>query len=147
MNIPTLDRHTKAAIQHTLHCLAGCSIGEVLGMVVSTLLNWSNAASILVSIVLAFFFGYLLTSWSLYRNGLSFGKAVRAAVATDTTSIISMEAVDNLFILLVPGALNATLDTSLFWLSLAASLVVAFIITVPVNRWFIARNPHAHHHH
>ncbi|HSX17792.1 MAG TPA: DUF4396 domain-containing protein [Candidatus Saccharimonadales bacterium] len=136
MNLSPL---TRQAISHTLHCLLGCSIGEILGMVLSTEWRWSNLANIILSIVLAFFFGYLLTFQSVYRKNREAKKAAKTAIATDTTSIISMEAVDNTFILLVPGAINAGLSTRLFWLSLISSLIVAFIITVPVNRWFIAR--------
>ena len=139
------DHLTKMAVVHTLHCLLGCSIGEVLGMVVSTALNWSNVASIVLSVLLAFFFGYLLTFWSLYRKGSPPQQAIHTTIATDTTSIISMEFVDNLFIVLVPGALSATLDSLLFWWSLLVSLMVAFILTVPVNRFFIARSSHHHH--
>jgi hypothetical protein len=135
-----IDHLTKHAIQHTLHCLLGCSIGEVAGMVLTTALNWSNAANIIVSIALSFFFGYLLTFWSIYSKGTPPFEAIRTAVATDTTSIVSMEAVDNVFILLVPGAINAGLTSALFWWSLIVSLIVAFILTVPVNRYFIARS-------
>ena len=141
-----MDNLTRQAISHTLHCLLGCSIGEILGMVVSTALRWSNFASILLSIVLAFFFGYLLTFQSVYRKNKDSRQAVKTAVATDTTSILSMEAVDNVFILLVPGAINANVDTKLFWLSLLSSLVVAFVLTVPVNRFLIFRSDHMHHH-
>jgi hypothetical protein len=115
-------------------------------MVLSTKLEWSNTANIIASIALAFFFGYLLTTWSLYRKGMIPALALRTAVATDTASIISMEIVDNIFILLVPGAINANIENSLFWLSLGASLIVAFILTVPVNRWLIAHNPHHKNH-
>ncbi len=141
-----IDYLTKQAVSHTLHCLLGCSIGEILGMVVSTGLKWSNFASIFISIVLAFFFGYSLTFQSVYRRNKDAKIAAKTAVATDTTSIISMEAVDNVFILLVPGAINANLDTKLFWWSLLVSLVVAFVITVPVNRFIIARSGHMHQH-
>lgn len=141
-----MDAKTKQAVSHTLHCLLGCSIGEILGMVISTGLKWSNAASIAISIILAFFFGYLLTFQSVYRKNKDSRQAVKTAVATDTASIISMETVDNIFILLVPGAINANIDTKLFWSSLLTSLVVAFFLTVPVNRWFISRNHMAHHH-
>ncbi len=141
-----LDALTQSAIRHTLHCLLGCSIGEVLGMVLTTTLRWPNTASIIVSVALAFFFGYLLTSWSLYRHGMKPSEAVHAAVATDTTSIVSMEIVDNLFILAIPGAIDAHIDTTLFWLSLGVSLIVAFVITVPVNRFFLSRGPQHHHH-
>lgn len=139
------DELTKSAVAHTLHCLLGCSIGEVSGMALTTALNWSNAISIVVSIFLAFVFGYALTSWSLFRKGSTPSQAFRTAVGTDTASIISMELMDNLFILAVPGAINAQLSDNLFWVSLAASLVVAFIFTVPVNRYLISRNPHQHH--
>lgn len=141
------DSLTKSAIQHTLHCLLGCSIGEILGMVLSTSLHWSNTANIIISIALAFFFGYLLTTWSLYRKGMMPKIALRTAVTTDTASIISMEVVDNIFILLIPGAINANLEDSLFWISLVLSLIIAFIFTVPVNRWLIARSPHHQNHH
>lgn len=142
-----IDHLTRAAIQHTLHCLLGCSIGEVLGMVIATSLGWSNAASIALAVALAFFFGYALTAWSMRRKGMELGAAVRAAVATDTVSIISMETVDNAFLLMVPGAMDAHLDSALFWWSLAVALAVAFVLTVPVNRWFISRSSHAHMHH
>lgn len=141
-----MDTITKQATSHTLHCLLGCSIGEILGMVISTGLKWSNFASILISIILAFFFGYGLTFQSVYRKNKDTRQAAKTAVATDTTSIISMEAVDNIFILLVPGAINANVDTKLFWWSLLASLIVAFFITVPVNRIMISRSPQMHHH-
>lgn len=138
------DPLTKSAIQHTLHCLLGCSIGEVLGMIIGTGLGWSNTATIILAIALAFCFGYLLTSWSLYRKGVKASQAFRTAITTDTASIFSMELVDNVFVLLVPGAIDAHITDSLFWISLAAALIVAFIITVPVNRWLIARNPQHH---
>lgn len=116
-------------------------------MVISTLFGWAAFASVGISIVLAFFFGYLLTSYSLLRRGAPFPAAARTAVATDTVSIISMEAVDNAFILFVPGAISAGLDTTLFWWSLIVSLAVAFVLTVPVNRWFLSRTgSHEHHH-
>lgn len=130
---------TRTAISATVHCLTGCAIGEVLGMIVSTALGWGNVASIFVSIVLAFVFGYGLTIRPVMRAGLSFRRAGRVAIASDTVSITTMEVVDNAFIVFVPGALAAGLATGLFWWSLAVSLVVAFVITVPVNRWLIAR--------
>ena len=130
---------TRSAIQATAHCLTGCAIGEVLGMVIATALGWSNAASIAVSVGLAFFFGYLLTLRPLVVAGVPFPRAARLAFASDTASITTMEVVDNAFILIVPGAIAAGLDDSLFWWSLAVSLVIAFVLTVPVNRWLIAR--------
>jgi len=130
---------TRTAISATLHCLTGCAIGEVLGMIISAALGWSNALSIGVSVVLAFFFGYSLTIRPVLRAGLPFRRAARVALASDTASITTMELVDNAFILLVPGAMAAGLATGLFWWSLGVSLIVAFLVTVPVNRWLIAR--------
>ena len=122
----------------TLHCLTGCAIGEILGMVIATALGLGNAASIVLAIVLAFFFGYGLTIVSLIRV-VNLGRASRLAFASDTASIATMEVVDNLFIIAVPGALAAGLTDGLFWWSLVVSLAVAFVVTVPINRWLIAR--------
>jgi len=130
---------TRSAIQATLHCLTGCAIGEVLGMVIGTALGWHNLATIVLSIALAFLFGYSLTMLPVLRAGLTFGAAVGVALAADTVSITVMEIVDNAFILLVPGAMDAGLASWLFWGSLAASLVIAFVLTVPVNRALIRR--------
>jgi hypothetical protein len=130
---------TASAVSATLHCLTGCAIGEILGMVIATALSWGNAASIFLSVVLAFVFGYGLTIRPVLRAGLPFRRAARVSVASDTVSIATMELVDNAFILVVPGALAAGLATGLFWWSLGVSLVIAFIVTVPVNRWLIAR--------
>ena len=127
------------AISATLHCLTGCAIGEVLGMVLSTWWGWGNTGSILLSVALAFFFGYLLTFSSVRRHGASPRESVRLALASDTVSIATMEVVDNLFIIAVPGALAAGLTDGLFWWSLVVSLAVAFVVTVPINRWLIAR--------
>jgi hypothetical protein len=129
----------RTAFQATAHCLTGCAIGEILGMVIATALGWGNAASIALAIALAFFFGYALTLIPVLRAGIPRRRAVRLAFASDTLSIATMEVVDNGFILLVPGAMAAGLDDTLFWLSLAASLVIAFVATFPVNRWLIAR--------
>src|SRR3954468_3231059 len=130
---------TRSAIQATLHCLTGCAIGEVLGMVLATALGWGNALSLAVSIVLAFAFGYSLTIRPGLRAGVGFRRAVGVAFASHTVSITTMEIVDNAFILVVPGALAAGLTDALFWWSLGLSLVIAFVLTVPVNRWLIAR--------
>jgi hypothetical protein len=130
---------TKTAIQATLHCLTGCAIGEILGMVVSTALGWGNASSIAVSVVLAFFFGYGLTLRPVLAAGVPPRRAFGLAVASDTVSIGAMELVDNGFVLLVPGALAAGLGDGLFWWSLLASLAIAFVVTVPVNRALIVR--------
>jgi hypothetical protein len=130
---------TGSAIQATLHCLTGCVIGEVLGMVLATALGWGNATSIAVSIALAFLFGYALTIRPVLRAGVGLRRAAGVAFASDTVSIATMEIVDNAFILLVPGAIAAGLADGLFWWSLGVSLVIAFVLTVPVNRWLIAR--------
>ena len=133
------DSTWQTAISATLHCLTGCAIGEVLGMVLATWWGWSDGPSILLAIVLAFFFGYLLTFTSVRRHGLTFADAIKIAVAADTVSIAVMELIDNAFIVAVPGAMDAGLVDLLFWSSLAASLVIAFVVTVPVNRWMIGR--------
>jgi hypothetical protein len=147
----------RMAITATRHCLTGCAIGEILGMVLATWWGWGNAASIVLSVVLAFGFGYALTYTGVRRAGADNRTAVRAALASDTVSILTMEVVDNLFILAVPGAMAAGLGSTLFWWSLALSLAVAFVVAVPVNRWLIDRGKghavvhelhqeHAHHH-
>jgi len=129
----------KLAVQATLHCLTGCAIGEVLGMVIASALGWGNAPSIAISIVLAFLFGYALTMRSVLRAGVPFRRATGIAFASDTASIATMELVDNAFILLVPGAIAAGLGDALFWWSLAVSLAIAFVAAVPVNYWLISR--------
>ncbi len=130
---------TRSAVQATLHCLAGCAIGEVLGMVLAAAFGWGNVLSIAVSVALAFFFGYSLTFGPVLRAGVPLRRAASLAVASDTLSITTMEIVDNAFILIVPGAIAAGLSDALFWWSLGLSLVIAFVVTVPVNRWLIAR--------
>jgi hypothetical protein len=122
-----------------VHCLTGCAIGEILGMVLATSLGLGNAASIAVAVVLAFAFGYALTVRPVLRAGVPLKGALRLAFAADTVSIATMEAVDNAFIVLVPGALAAGLADGLFWWSLLVSLAIAFVLTVPVNRWLIGR--------
>jgi hypothetical protein len=135
----------------TLHCLTGCAIGEVLGMVIGTALGLHNAATVVLSIALAFFFGYALTMRGVLRAGVSLRQAFAVALAADTVSIAVMELMDNAFIVAIPGAMDAGLTSALFWGSLAGSLVVAFIVTTPVNRWMIGRGKghavvHAYHH-
>jgi amino acid transporter len=132
------DAGWRTAVSATLHCLTGCAIGEILGMVIATAVGLGNAASIVLAIVLAFFFGYALTIVSLIRV-VDLRRAARLAFASDTASIATMEVVDNLFIIAVPGALAAGLTDGLFWWSLVVSLAVAFVVTVPINRWLIAR--------
>jgi len=130
---------TRSAVSATLHCLTGCAIGEVLGMVLATWWGWANGPSIALSIVLAFAFGYSLTMRPVLGSGVGLRRAIQVALAADTVSIATMELVDNAFILAVPKAIDAGLDDALFWWSLALSLVIAFVVTVPVNRAFIAR--------
>jgi hypothetical protein len=139
------------AAQATLHCLTGCAIGEILGMVIGTGLGLHNAATVVLSVALAFVFGYALTMRGVLRAGVGLRAALAVALAADTVSIAIMEVLDNLVMLTVPGALNAGLTSALFWLSLAFSLVVAFVLTTPVNRWMIARGKghavvHQYHH-
>ena len=145
---PSLSRTAASA---TLHCLTGCAIGEVLGMIISTAAGWASAPSIALSIVLAFVFGYGFSIRPLVQHGLGLKKSLKLALAADTASIATMEIADNGFIILVPGALNAGLNTALFWVSLLVSLVVAYFVAFPVNRYLIARGKghavmHEHHH-
>jgi hypothetical protein len=142
----------KTAASATLHCLTGCAIGEVVGMVITAAANWSSVSSVALSILLAFVFGYSLSIRPLLRHGLHVQKALKLALAADTASIATMELTDNGFVLAVPNAINAGLNTSLFWISLVLSLVIAFAVAFPVNRWLIARGKghavvHEYHHH
>jgi len=134
-----VDATWREAITATRHCLTGCAIGEVLGMVIATAADWGNVPSIAISVLLAFFFGYLLTFSGQRRAGLPFADAVRIALAADTVSILVMEIVDNGVLLGWPSAMEAGLADALFWGSLAFSLAIAFVVTVPVNRAMIAR--------
>ncbi len=127
------------AAQATLHCLTGCAIGEVLGMVIGAAAGFHNAGTIVLSIVLAFIFGYALTMRGVIKSGLSIGAAFKVAVAADTVSIAVMELIDNTVIVAIPGAMNAQLSDWLFWAALLLSLVIAFLVTTPVNRWMISR--------
>jgi hypothetical protein len=138
--MPTGGRElTQVAVSATLHCLTGCALGEILGMLIGTALGFGNGATIVLSIVLAFVFGYGLTSLPLLRAGLALGAVVPIALASDTLSITTMEIVDNAIVLAVPGALEAGLGDLLFWGSLAFALVIAGVFAVPVNRWLIGR--------
>jgi hypothetical protein len=139
INVREPETTLGSAASATLHCLTGCAIGEVLGLVLASWWDWSNGPSILLAIVLAFVFGYSFTMRSVLRAGLSFRQAVRIAFAADTLSIATMEIVDNVIVLLAPGAMAAGLTSGLFWGSLALALGVAFVVTVPVNRALIAR--------
>jgi hypothetical protein len=129
----------RLAARATTHCLIGCGIGEVLGVVIGTALGWSDLATILLAIGLAFVFGYSLTIWPLVASGMAVRTAMRLALVSDTASIAVMELVDNAILLVIPGAMAATIVTPLFWISLAVSLAIAWVVTFPVNRWLIAR--------
>jgi hypothetical protein len=141
----------RLAFSATAHCLTGCAIGEVLGLVIGTILGWGTFATIALAVVLAFFFGYSLTMLPLLRSGLALATVLPLAFASDTLSITVMEIVDNLIILVIPGAMEAGLGSLLFWGSLAFALAVAFVAAFPVNRWLIARGKghavvHEYHH-
>lgn len=139
------------AASATLHCLTGCAIGEVLGMVIGTWLGLNNVATIVLAVALAFVFGYALTMRGVLKAGLRVKQALKVALAADTVSIIVMEVVDNAIMIGVPGAMDAGLGNGLFWGALAFALAVAFVLTVPVNKWMIGRGRghavvHAYHH-
>jgi hypothetical protein len=137
----------RLAAQATNHCLTGCGIGEVLGLVLATWWGWGNLASVALAIALAFFFGYLLTLIPLLRAGTALGAAVGIALVADTLSITTMEIVDNGILLLWPGAMDAYLDDALFWISLAIALAAAWVPTFLVNRALIRRGKgHARAH-
>jgi hypothetical protein len=141
---------TRSAVSATLHCLTGCAIGEILGLALATAFGWGNGLSIAVSIALAFVFGYALTMIPVLRAGVPPRRALGLAFASDTFSIATMELLDSLTVLLIPGAMAAGLGDPLFWGSLAAALFIAFWAAVPVNRWLIARGRghavmHAYH--
>jgi hypothetical protein len=127
------------AFAATVHCLTGCAIGEVAGMAIGTAIGLSDFATIALAVVLAFFFGYLLTSLPLLRSGMALGAVIPIALASDTLSIATMEIVDNLIMLTIPGAMDAGLGSLLFWGALAFALIVAGLVALPVNRWLIAR--------
>jgi hypothetical protein len=129
----------RSAFDATVHCLTGCAIGEVLGLAIGTVLGLHDLVSILLAVVLAFVFGYGLTIRPLLATGMAFRAAARTALAADTVSIVVMEIVDNLVVLAIPGAMAAGLLDPLFWGSLALSLIVAFVVAWPVNRWLIGR--------
>ena len=138
-NAPAATSINRLAFDATVHCLTGCAIGEVLGLAIATALGWDDLPSILLAVALAFVFGYALTMRPLLAGGLPFRRAVRSALAADTISIATMEVVDNGILLLIPGAMAAGLVDPLFWGSLAVALAIAFVVTLPVNRWLIRR--------
>jgi Domain of unknown function (DUF4396) len=139
------------AFSATVHCLTGCAIGEVLGMIIGTALGWSDLGTVAIAVALAFFFGYTFTSFPLLRAGMALSAVIPIALAADTISIAIMEFVDNAILLLIPGAMDAGLGDIGFWAALAFALLVAGLAAFPANRWMIARGKghavvHQHHH-
>ena len=130
---------TRLAVTATLHCLTGCAIGEVLGMVIGTALGWTDLQTVALAVGLAFLFGYAFTIGPVLRSGLTLSAAIPVALAADTVSITVMEVVDNAIMLAVPGAMDAGPTSGVFWAALAFALAVAFVVTVPVNRYLIKR--------
>ena len=147
-----MNELNRQAVSATLHCLTGCLIGEVLGMSIATYLDWSPGGRLALAITLAFIFGYGLSAYGITKAGVSVKQAVRVALIADTASIILMETVANLTLWLWPGALEAELDSLLYWASLAIAFAVAFVLTVPLNRRLISKGKghataHKYHHH
>jgi hypothetical protein len=141
----------RLAFSATAHCLTGCAIGEVLGLVIGTILGWGTFATIVLAVVLAFFFGYSLTLLPLLRSGLALTAVLPIAFAADTLSITVMEIVDNIIVILIPGAMDSGPLELLFWGSLAVALAIAFVATFPVSRYLISRGKghavvHEYHH-
>jgi len=130
---------TGVAVSATLHCLTGCAIGEVSGMAIGTALGFSDLGTIALAVALAFVFGYSLTSLPLLRAGMALATVVPIALAADTLSIATMEIVDNVIMVVIPGAMESGLGDILFWGALSFALAIAFVLTVPVNRWLITR--------
>jgi hypothetical protein len=142
----------RLAFSATVHCLTGCAVGEVLGMIIGTALGWSDLATIFLAVGLAFLFGYTFTSIPLLRSGLALATVIPLALASDTISIAIMEIVDNAIMLVIPGAMDAGLGDIGFWAALAAALLIAGTAAYPVNRWLISRGKghavvHQHHAH
>jgi uncharacterized membrane protein YbjE (DUF340 family) len=143
----SLDQPTKNAISHTTHCLIGCGIGEILGMLISSFFGWHRIARAPMAVLLAFVIGYSLTYRSVRKDVDSSKAALKITFATDTVSIVSMEIVDNFIEFIIPNALVVTAASFRFWWGLALALAVAFFITVPVNRYMMTKFPsHAHNH-
>lgn len=142
-----LDDITRQAIKHTVHCLIGCGIGEILGMLIAAGLGWHRLGRLSLATLLAFACGYALTYRGVRQQTASRREAVKITASTDTVSIATMELIDNSIELLIPNALMVSAASFRFWWGLVLSLGIAFVVTVPVNRFMISRNPHQHHHH
>lgn len=141
-----IDALTRMAMKHTLHCLVGCGIGEITGMLIASFLGLHRTGRLPLAILLAFVFGYTLTYGSVRSQAGSPREAIKITAATDTVSIAVMELVDNTVELLIPNALLVTASQPRFWWGLALSLAVAFVITVPVNRYMMSRGQDHHRH-
>jgi hypothetical protein len=128
------------AASATLHCLTGCAIGEVSGLVIGTAAGWSNLATIILAVSLAFVFGFALSALPLLKAGLTFGKALSVVAAADTLSIATMEVVDNGVMWLIPGAMDAGLADPLYWVSMTIALTAAFFAALPVNKYLLSRH-------
>lgn len=146
------------AVSATLHCLTGCAIGEVLGLIIGTAFGLGTGLTILLAVTLAFVFGFGLSTLPLLRAGIGFFAALSVVFAADTLSIATMEVVDNLVMLAIPGAMEAGLVNPLFWISMPIALTAAFFVALPVNKYLLKRNrghaltmkllgEHSHHHH
>ncbi len=137
--IATMDSRNSMAANATLHCLTGCAIGEIAGLMIGTAMGLSNAVTIALAVGLAFLFGYALSTLPLIKAGLGFFAALSVVFAADTLSIAVMETVDNLVMALLPGAMDGGLVNPIFWLGMMIALVAAFIAAFPVNRYLIGK--------
>jgi hypothetical protein len=149
--ITTEQSLNRLSVSATLHCMTGCVLGEVVGLVIATALGWGDVASIALAVGLAFLFGYALTSLPLFRAGLTLGAVVPIALATDTVSITIMEVIDNAFMVAIPGAMDSFLDDLLFWAPMLGGFAIAFPFAFLANRWLLARGKghalvHQYHH-
>lgn len=154
----TQERHhqhnsgpTNMAISATLHCITGCAIGEITGLIIGSVIGLSSGANIALAIALSFLFGYSLSMLPLLKNGLSFQKALAIILVADTLSILTMEIVDNTVMALIPNAMNANLVNPIYWIAMPVSLIAAFFVAVPVNRYLLMRGKghalvHEYHH-
>ncbi|MDB5166003.1 MAG: hypothetical protein JWM37_75 [Candidatus Saccharibacteria bacterium] len=139
------------AVDATLHCLTGCSIGEILGLTIGAITGLTTGSTIAISVALAFLFGYALSTLPLVQGGMSLRKAVTLVLAADTLSIVTMEIVDNLVMAVVPGAMNAGIVNPLYWITMSLALLTAFFVAVPVNQYLLVKGKghalvHGHHH-
>lgn len=127
------------AVSATLHCLTGCAIGEIAGLIIGTALGFTNLETIALAIALAFLFGYTLSTLPLLKAGLALGTTLSVVLAADTLSIATMEIVDNLVMAVIPGAMNAGLVNPVFWIGMIIALTAAFFAAYPVNRYLLQK--------